>query len=359
MTRYVGKPSCYDGEPCTGILITNAGTPDAPTFWSVRRFLAEFLSDPRIIEFPRWVWLPILHGIILNVRSRHLARIYRTIWRTPERNGKPESPLLLTSHRQAAALENTVARHFNERVKVVLGMVYGNPSIQVGLDVLRRADARRVLVFPLYPQYSGASVGASFDAVAQVLTRWRWVPELRFINSYHDHPGYLHALADRIRSYWSEFGRSDRLLMSFHGLPMSYVLSGDPYYYECWRTARLLAEELNLPKEQYMVAFQSRFGPAEWLKPYLDETLKMLPEQGVKSVQVVSPTFSVDCLETLEEIAIEGRETFLEAGGESFGYIPALNDDPNHIEALAEIALQHTQDWQGERHDPRYQWAID
>jgi protoporphyrin/coproporphyrin ferrochelatase len=359
MARYVGKPSHYEGEPCTGILLINAGSPDAPTFWPVRRFLAQFLGDPRIIEFPRWLWLPLLHGIILNVRPRHLARSYRTIWRTSEHNGKPESPLLLTSHRQAAALQNAVAPHFNERVKVGLAMTYGNPSVQAGLDLLRRADVRRVLVFPLYPQYSGASVGASFDAVAQVLSRWRWVPELRFINSYHDHPGYIQALADRIRLYWSEFGRADQLLMSFHGLPMSYLLSGDPYYYECQQTARLLAEELKLPEEQYTVVFQSRYGPAGWLKPYLDEMLKMLPEQGMKSVQVVSPAFSADCSETLKEIAIEGRKIFLAAGGESFGYIPALNDDPGHIKTLAEIALQHTQDWQGERHDPRYQWTID
>ncbi len=359
MTRYVGKPNQYDGEPCTGILITNAGTPDATTFWPVRRFLAEFLGDPRIIEVPRWLWLPLLHGIILNVRTRRLARIYRAIWHTPERTGKAESPLLLTSQRQAVALQNTITLHFNAPVKVVLGMVYGNPSIHAGLDTLRRADARRILVFPLYPQYSGASVGASFDAVAQVLTRWRWVPELRFVNGYHDHPGYIRALADRIRAYWAEFGQADRLLLSFHGLPKQYVLSGDPYYYECWQTARLLAEELNLPESQYMVVFQSRFGPAEWLKPYLDDTLKALPAQGVKSVQVVSPTFSADCLETLEEIAVEARETFLAAGGASFGYIPALNDDPNHIAALADIALRHTQDWQDKRHDPRYQWTID
>ena len=359
MARYVGKPNHYDGEPCTGILITNSGTPDAPTFWPVRRFLAEFLRDPRIIELPRWLWLPILHGIILNVRPRPLAHTYRTIWRPSESNDELESPLLLTSKRQASALENTVARHFNQRVKVVSGMVYGNPSIQAGLDALRCADARRILVFPLYPQYSGASVGASFDAVAQVLKSWRWVPELRFINSYHDHPGYIHALADRIQSYWSEFGRAAKLLMSFHGLPVGYVLSGDPYYYECRRTARLLAEELNLTEEQYIVVFQSRFGPAKWLKPYLDETLKLLPKQDVKSVQVVSPTFSADCSETLKDIAIDGREIFLGAGGESFGYIPALNDDPNHIEAMAQIALQHTQDWQGEQHDLRYQWTID
>ena len=336
----------------TGILLTNTGTPDAPTPRAVRRYLAQFLGDRRIIELPRWMWLPVLHGIILNTRPRRSAHAYQSIW-TGE-----GSPLLTISQQQAAAITEAITPHFEGPLRVVLGMAYGNPSIEAALDDLRRADVRRLLVLPLYPQYSATTTAATFDAVGQTLTRWRWIPELRMVSHYYQHPAYIAALAGRVRAHWDAHGRADRLLLSFHGIPKSYFLNGDPYYCQCQNTARLLADVLGLQIDEFLVTFQSRFGPIEWTTPYLDKTLAALPGAGVKSVQVFAPSFSADCLETLEEIAIAGRETFVEAGGERFEYIPALNADPAHITALVEVALAHTQGWHTVQNDQTYCWQV-
>lgn len=342
-----------NSQPGTGILITNLGTPQAPTTGALRRYLAEFLGDRRVIELPRLPWLALLHGVILNTRPRRSAHAYQKIWR------EDGSPLLTIAQKQAAALQAVLPEHFNHPVKVALGMRYGSPSIEDGLEELRRANARRILILPLYPQYSATTVATTFDAAAEVLKRWRWIPDLRFVSHYHDDPGYIEALAGRIQAYWNEQGQPDKLLFSFHGLPESYALSGDPYFCECHRTAHLVAEKLQIPPDRWMVVFQSRFGRSEWLKPYLDVTLAGLPEQGVKSVQVIAPGFSVDCLETLEEIAMAGKEIFLKAGGEAFGYIPALNDGPDHVALIADLIVKHSQGWHDIATDQLYCWRAD
>lgn len=340
MGAYSGQGDHAHGAvPCTGVLLTNLGSPDAPTPAALRRYLAQFLSDPRVIETPRAVWLPILHGIVLRTRPKRAAHAYAKVW-TDE-----GAPLLSITRRQAQAVQQAVAARFPGPVKVEFGMRYGNPSIEQGLLELREAGARRVLVFPLYPQYSATTTGSTFDSVAEVLTRWRWLPELRMIGHYHDDPAYIQALADSIRRHWDEHGRSERLFFSFHGLPKRYFLAGDPYYCECQKTARLTAERLGLADGQWQVTFQSRFGPQEWLRPYTDQTLRESARAGLKSVDIVCPGFSADCLETLEEIAQLNREVFLTAGGERYHYIPALNDSPGHIEALTGLIARHTKGW--------------
>lgn len=340
MPRYTSSIEHHpDSQPSTGILITNLGTPETPTTGALRRYLAEFLGDPRVIELPRLPWLALLHGIILNTRPKRSAHAYQKIW------GEDGSPLLTITRQQAAALNDTLPEHFDSPFKVAFGMRYGKPSIEDGLEKLRRADARRILILPLYPQYSATTVATTFDAAAEVLKRWRWIPDLRFVSHYHDDPGYIETLTGRIQTHWDEHGQPEKLLFSFHGLPESYVLSGDPYYCECHKTAQLVAEKLQISPDRWMVIFQSRFGRSEWLKPYLDMTLANLPGQGVRSVQVIAPGFSVDCLETLEEIALAGKKIFLEAGGQSFGYIPALNDGSDHIALIADLIVKHTQGW--------------
>jgi ferrochelatase len=340
MTQYKGESDYAHGTaPSMGVLLVNLGTPDAPTPAAVRRYLAEFLSDPRVIEAPAALWWLILHGVILRIRPRRSARLYQKVW-TEE-----GAPLLAISKRQVAALQKALDTGLRGPVKVALGMRYGNPSIADGLEILRRADARRILILPLYPQYSATTTASTFDAVADVLKRWRWLPALRMVDHYHDHPFYIRALAASIQAHWKRHGRSERLLFSFHGIPKRYLEAGDPYHCECRKTARLVAEALRLPEGSWQVSFQSRVGREEWLKPYTDQVLAKWPAQGVKSVDVVCPGFSADCLETLEEIAEENREVFLSAGGESYRYIPALNDSPSHIELLADLALANGQGW--------------
>ena len=324
---------------CAGILLTNLGTPDEPTPAALRRYLAEFLWDPRIIEIPRPLWWLILHGIILRVRPPKVAVNYQKIW-TDE-----GSPLLAISRHQAAALRQRLAEQCLGTVAVAVGMRYGNPSIEAALDELREAHARRILLLPLYPQYSAATTASTFDAVAKTLRDWRWLPELRMVNHYHDHPGYIDALVSRIEVAWSEQAPAEKLLMSFHGVPKATLMAGDPYHCECHKTARLVAERLDLSPERWAITFQSRFGKAEWLKPYTSETLKDWAAGGVKTVDVICPGFSADCLETLEEIQEENRHYFLEAGGEQLRYIPALNDSPKHIDALVDLIMQHTRGW--------------
>ena len=340
MNNYQGNADYHHGTAeCTGVLLTNLGTPDAPTPAALRRYLGEFLADPRVIETPRLIWWLALHGVILRIRPRRAAHAYSKVWTAQG------SPLLAISRRQAVALQSSLQQRFNGPVRVALGMRYGNPSIARALDELRQAGARRLLVLPLYPQYSATTTASTFDAVADVLKTWRLQPELRFINHYHDHPGYIHTLADSVRAYWREHGEPERLMFSFHGLPKRYLLAGDPYHCECHKTARLVAEQLGLTDERWLLTFQSRFGREEWLKPYCDQTLREWGAAGVKRVDVLCPGFPADCLETLEEIEQQNRDIFLSAGGGEYHYIPALNDSAGHIDMLSDLVLQHCQGW--------------
>ncbi|MBK8182237.1 MAG: ferrochelatase [Candidatus Competibacteraceae bacterium] len=332
-------PSFAHDQPArTGILLANLGTPDAPTSAALRQYLGEFLWDSRVVEIPRLPWWLILHGLILRFRPAKSARKYQRIWTTEG------SPLLVISRKQQAAISAALAAQYPGPVRVALGMRYGNPSIATALAELRAAGARRLLVLPLYPQYAAATTASTFDAVAAALHSWRWLPELRFITPYHDDPGYLDALADSIQTARAA-QPGERLLFSFHGLPKQTLLAGDPYYCQCHKTARLVAERLNLPAEQWAVSFQSRFGRAEWLQPYTSVLLTDWAKTGIKNVDVVCPGFAADCLETLEEIAIENRRIFLGAGGEHYRYIPALNDAPSHIQALAKLIGRHAAGW--------------
>lgn len=340
MTRYSGTPAfSHDSPETLGVLVTNLGTPDAPTPAALRRYLGEFLWDPRVVETPRPLWWLILHGVILRIRPRRAARAYASVWTDAG------SPLLAISRKQAKALQQALQARVPGPVKVVLGMRYGNPSIASALQELRAANVRRLLVLPLYPQYSATTTASTFDAVSDELRTWRRVPELRFVMRYHDHPAYLDAVADSVRAHREQKPGPAKLLFSFHGLPKRYLLAGDPYHCECHATARLIADRLDLAPGQWQLAFQSRFGREEWLKPYTDKTLKAWAKAGVERVQVVCPGFSADCLETLEEIAEQNREFFLHAGGKEYEYIPALNDRPEHIDALARIVEEQACGW--------------
>jgi ferrochelatase len=324
--------------PRAALLFCNLGTPASPTPADVRRFLAEFLSDARVVEIPRLLWLLILHGIILRVRPAKSAAKYASIW-TPE-----GSPLKVWTEKQAIGLQQwlTQAGH---HITVRYAMRYGQTSIAEQLDALKAEGVTRVLLLPAYPQYSATTTASLFDAVYTWAAKVRNVPELRFINRYHDHPAYISALADSIQRHWAARGRADQLVMSFHGVPERTLHLGDPYHCECLKTARLLAEALALPREAFKVTFQSRLGRAKWLQPYTEPTLIALGQAGVKRVDVVCPGFTSDCLETLEEINMEAREAFLHAGGEVFHYIPCLNDDAQWISALGDLAQQHLAGW--------------
>ncbi|HXH03223.1 MAG TPA: ferrochelatase [Candidatus Competibacteraceae bacterium] len=338
--RYRGDADYrHDQPPACGVLLVNLGTPDAPTAAALRRYLGEFLWDPRVVEIPRPLWWLILHGIVLRLRPAKSAEKYRAIW------GEDGSPLLAIGRRQAAALQARLDGQCPGPIKVALAMRYGRPSIAAALQELRAAGMRRLLVLPLYPQYSASTTASAFDCLADVLKSWRWLPELRLLTHYHDDPDYIEALAASIREAWSEGSPGERLLFSFHGLPRRNLLAGDPYHCQCHKTARLVAERLGLTAERWAVAFQSRFGRAEWLRPYTSELLQEWAGQGVKRVDVVCPGFAADCLETLEEIAMENRELFLERGGEAFRYIPALNARPEHIALLAGLVRRHGAGW--------------
>jgi ferrochelatase len=340
MMGFSAKKDYVHGTPQRlGILVANLGTPDAPDTRSVRKYLAEFLWDPRVVEVPRPIWWLILHLVILRVRPSRSAHAYEKVW-TPE-----GSPLLVWTHRQAAALAARLSEQLGAPPRVEVGMRYGSPSIPEALRKLRDQDVRRLLVLPLYPQYSGSTTASVFDAVADELQTWRWLPELRFVNDYHDDPGYIAALAASVREYWASQGRSAHLVLSFHGVPQRYLKAGDPYHCACQKTGRMLAEALGLGPEDWSLSFQSRVGREEWLRPYTDEHLGLLARNGTASVDVVCPGFSADCLETLEEIAMQNAELFEEAGGERLVYIPALNDRPDHIAALANLVNRHIQGW--------------
>jgi protoporphyrin/coproporphyrin ferrochelatase len=338
-----GQPAHAHGTASrTAVVICNLGTPDAPTPAAVRRYLAEFLSDPRVIEIPRAVWLPLLHGVILRTRPARSARKYAAIW-TPE-----GSPLAVWTRKQALLL----AGYLGQRGHAVLvrhAMRYGQPSVASVLDELKASGADRILVVPLYPQYSAATTASIGDAVTGWMARTRDVPEMRFVKHYHDDTGYVTALARRVESHWMTHGRPDKLVLSFHGMPRRTLDLGDPYHCECRKTGRLLAERLKLREDFVVVTFQSRFGRAEWLKPYTEPTAIELARAGVRRIDVFCPGFTSDCLETLEEINMEVRAAFLKAGGAEFGYIPCLNDAHEWIAALAAIVSSHLGGWPLER----------
>ena len=340
MTRYLGTPGFRHDTPArTGILITNLGTPDAPTPAAVRRYLGEFLWDPRVVEVPRPLWWLILHGVILRFRPARSAHAYGRVWT------EQGSPLLVIARRQVAAIEAALRETELKDCMVRLAMRYGTPSIPAALREMMAANVQRLLVFPLYPQYAAATTASTLDAVSDDLARWRYVPELRFINHYHDDEQYIRALADSVRAHQQQHGRPDRLVMSFHGIPKHYFLAGDPYFCQCQKTGRLLAEALGLADGSWTVSFQSRFGRREWLKPYTDHLLRDLGRGDTGHVQIICPGFSADCLETLEEIEILNKEIYLTAGGKLFSYIPALNDQPAHIDALVNIISRHCGGW--------------
>ncbi|MGR8921576.1 MAG: ferrochelatase, partial [Gammaproteobacteria bacterium] len=309
MSRIHGRKDFEHGRPeRTGILLSNLGTPDAPTPAAVRRFLAEFLRDPRVVELPRLLWLPLLHGIILNTRPRRVAHAYATIWTAAG------SPLLTLSAALAAKLERRFHATGAEHVSVALGMRYGQPDLSSAIEQLIAAEARRIVVLPLYPQYASATTASVYDAVYDDMRSRRWVPELRFVADYYDHPAYIAALADSVRAHWAEHGRGERLLMSFHGIPRDTFLDGDPYHCQCQATGRALAAALELSEDAWQLCFQSRVGPKEWLEPYTDRTLEAWGRDGVGDIDVICPGFAVDCLETLEEIALQNAAAFREAG---------------------------------------------
>jgi len=326
-------------ETPVGILLTNLGTPDTPNCPGLRRYLGEFLWDRRVVDVPRPIWWLILNLIIVNFRSPRSAALYRKVW-TEE-----GSPLLAIGRRQQKALQMTLDASHPGGFKIELAMRYGNPSIAAGMQALEKAGCNRVLVLPLYPQYSSSTTASTFDAVAETFKTGRNMPELRFVRQYYQDPAYIKALAASIREDIIENGQPDKLLFSFHGIPQRYHATGDPYPDECHATATLLADELNIPDDAWMLTFQSRFGREPWMQPYTDKTLEALPDEGVKSVAIACPGVTADCLETLEEIAMENRHVFTEHGGKSYRYIPALNDRDDHIQALAGIVRHHCQGW--------------
>ena len=321
------------------VLLVNLGTPEAPTAKAVRPYLAQFLGDHRVIDYPRWLWWLILHGVILRVRPARSAHAYQRIW-TPE-----GSPLRVGSEALAARLQEKLSQTCKEPVRVVLAMRYGQPSVPSQIERLQREGVRRLLVLPLYPQYSATSTGSVIDAVADALKSLRWPPELRLINDYHDDPAHIDALARSIEQHWATQGRGERLLLSFHGIPERYVREGDPYAEQCQATARALRQRLGLDETQLLLSFQSRVGRESWLHPYTDLSVRELAASGVKTLDVACPGFAVDCLETLEEIAMQNNDFFREAGGHELRYIPALNDTPDQVDSLAALVMRHGGGW--------------
>jgi len=322
-----------------GVLLVNLGTPDAPTPSALRRYLRQFLSDRRVVDLPRAAWLPILYGVILPFRSKSSARLYKSIWTDDG------SPLLRYSEALASRLESTLREDTGLPVPVRLGMRYGNPSVEQALEELGTSGVDRIVVLPLYPQYAASTVASAFDAVSDALRRWRWIPPARFISGYPDFTPWVAAVAETIRDHRERRGAAERLLFSFHGIPRKQFEAGDPYYCQCRKSARLITDRLGLSEAEWALSFQSRFGPADWLKPYTMETLEQWARQGVKHVQAVCPGFAVDCLETLEEIKEQNREAFEAAGGEKLEYIPCLNDRPIHARALASLVRREAGEW--------------
>lgn len=322
-------------------MLVNLGTPQAPTSAAVRRFLRQFLSDPRVVELPRAIWWPILHGIVLAIRPGRSAARYARIW------SAGGSPLKVHTARQAALLAGNLQKRIGSQLTVRYAMRYGEPSIPEVLSALKSAGCDRILILPLYPQYAASVTATAIDEVGRFLQRTRNIPEIRIIKHFHDHSAYIAALSNQIREFWSTAGHPDKLLMSFHGLPRATLARGDPYHCECRKTARLLAESLGLEEGAWQIAFQSRFGAAKWLQPYTATSLEALGKAGTRRVDVVCPGFVADCLETLEEIGIEGRKAFIAAGGKEFHLLPCLNERNDWISSMAVIALEHLGGWVG------------
>jgi protoporphyrin/coproporphyrin ferrochelatase len=339
--RYINTPD-YDHQQSDkiGILLTNLGTPDEPTPKALKRYLKQFLSDPRVVEVPRLLWWLILHGVILQFRPRRSAKAYKTVFT------EQGSPLLFHTQAQRDAISTRLQQDVSTDLVVEFAMRYGNPGFDNVLDKMFQQGVRKILLVPLYPQYSASTSASCFDELARNFMRRRWLPDFRFVSHYHDYAPFIQAAADKIRCHWQQHGQADKLILSYHGIPKRYLLNGDPYHCECYKTSRLIAEQLGLTKAQYLTTFQSRFGREEWLKPYTDQTLKALPAQGIKSVQVFCPGFSADCLETIEEIGDENKGYFLQAGGERYEYISALNAEPQHINALCQLIKDNLQGWQ-------------
>ncbi|NKB62112.1 MAG: ferrochelatase [Gammaproteobacteria bacterium] len=356
MNTHSSADFAHKTAPSIGVLLSNLGTPDSPKTSDVRKYLKEFLWDHRVVEVPRPIWWFILNAVILNTRPRKSAKAYKKVW---TKNGSPLMSISMDQLRGIKAQFNSgddsvdfSGEHFEDSsgkmpsIHFEFSMRYGNPSIESGLSALRDKGVNRILILPLYPQYSATTTASTFDEVTRVISKWRRIPELRFINHYHDDENYINALAARINIHWQEHGKAEHLLMSFHGIPQDYFDSGDPYHCECHKTARLLAEKLGLSDDRWTLSFQSRLGPKQWLKPYTDETLKAMPSKGIKNIQVVCPGFSADCLETIEEIAMENRDIFIESGGEVYEYIPCLNDSAEHLFALESLIRKHVQGWE-------------
>lgn len=329
--KFVGEEDFkHQNRQKTGVLICNLGTPETYKTKDVRRFLRQFLSDGRVIEIPKIIWWFILNGIILTLRPSKSAKLYKSVWT------KEGSPLLVLSKKLTEKLKTSVG----DSCEVELAMRYGNPSMESALMSLKNKNCRKLIVIPMFPQYSGTTTGSIFDEVARVLSKWRWVPSLSFVNSYHDHPEYINALADSLSNHIKN-NSPQKIIFTYHGIPKRNFDLGDPYQCYCQKTTRLVAEKLNLEDDTYITTFQSRFGPAEWLKPYTSDTMGELPLQEVKNVLVVAPAFSVDCLETIEEIDQENKEIFLKAGGEKFTYAPCLNDSTGQVNLLKAIIDKH------------------
>lgn len=326
-------------KPAFGVLIANLGTPIAPTPKAVKEYLAEFLWDKRVVDVARPLWWLILNGIILRTRPKRVAKAYASVWQ------EQGSPLMVISRAQQQALKKALTEQFGFDVPVALGMSYGQPSMASALAELEAAHVQRVLILPLYPQYSSSTTASVYDAVSKVMAKTHALPETRWVNQYHQHPLYIQALANSVREYRAQHGSGDVLLMSFHGIPQRYEDRGDPYPTQCRTTAKLVAKELGLSDDQWLCSFQSRFGKEEWVKPYTDASLEALAKQGVRRVDVLSPAFAADCLETLEELDVENRELFMHNGGHDYHYIPCLNERQDHIELLQELVIQHSAGW--------------
>ncbi|QOL25864.1 ferrochelatase [Thalassotalea sp. LPB0316] len=337
MSRFAGRDkSLHDKKPRTGVLLVNLGTPEAPTAGALRKYLREFLSDPRVVEIPRLIWMIILHGIILRVRPAKSAKLYESIWT------EQGSPLMVISQQQKDKVAQKLAQDCDQPIDVALAMRYGQPSISNALNEFQQQGIDNIVVMPLYPQYAGPTTGSVFDAVVDTIKPWRWIPSLHFVGSYHQNEKYIKALAASVKEHISAHGKPEKLVLSYHGMPKLFHTQGDPYYCFCALTTRALAKELGLAEDDFVMTFQSRFGKAEWLKPYTDVTLEELAQSGVKHVAIMSPAFSADCLETLEELVEENKEVFIDAGGETYHYIPCLNDRDDHIEAIVDMIKPYT-----------------
>ena len=339
MVKYIGEKDYEHGsKEKIGVLITNLGTPDAPNKKELKVYLNQFLSDPRVIELPKILWQIILKLVILQIRPSKSAEAYKQIWTDKG------SPLLDIANRQLNKIQSSFSSK-NENIVFEVGMRYGNPSIPDALLKLQKKQVRRLLVLPMYPQYCAATTGSTFDEVTNVLQKWRWIPEMRFINQYFEEKNYIEALSNSIKSFWKKTPKPQKIIFSYHGIPKRYLTNGDPYHCFCLKTTRLVKENMGLSDDEIMTTFQSRFGREEWLKPYTSETLKELPKQGIKNIHIVSPGFSSDCLETLEELEEENKEYFMESGGENYHYIPCLNDHDDHIDVFVNLIKKHTQGW--------------